>query len=154
MTDRQQTALFGLQSTCVLQSMNTILWADEKLWYGDTTEATVYEVSEREAWELSYVILFMWLLMDYKTNNTSITCVFLYGRDRLAVLQLCIMFCLDRTITHLAYRPLLPAGNKYLQQKWDKASYELHRRKVRKNAAFFGLWSDLITCYNCTPCIT
>ncbi|XP_042350718.1 uncharacterized protein CFAP97D2 [Plectropomus leopardus] len=37
-----------------------------------------------------------------------------------------------RTMTsHLAYQPLLPAGNKYLQQKWDKASYDLHRGKVK-----------------------
>ncbi|XP_018558189.2 uncharacterized protein cfap97d2 [Lates calcarifer] len=35
------------------------------------------------------------------------------------------------TMQHLAYQPLLPAGNKYLQQKWDKASYDLHRRKVK-----------------------
>uniref|UniRef100_A0A3B4X8P9 Uncharacterized protein n=1 Tax=Seriola lalandi dorsalis TaxID=1841481 RepID=A0A3B4X8P9_SERLL len=34
---------------------------------------------------------------------------------------------------HLAYQPLLPSGNKYLQQKWDMASYDLHRRKVRSN---------------------
>ncbi|CAN9497592.1 unnamed protein product [Ophioblennius macclurei] len=32
---------------------------------------------------------------------------------------------------HQAYQPLLPAGNKYLQQKWDKASYDLHRTKVK-----------------------
>ncbi|XP_045911011.1 sperm axonemal maintenance protein CFAP97D1 [Micropterus dolomieu] len=32
---------------------------------------------------------------------------------------------------HLAYQPLLPTGNKYLQQKWDKASYDLHRGKVK-----------------------
>uniref|UniRef100_A0A3B4U4R8 CFAP97 domain containing 2 n=1 Tax=Seriola dumerili TaxID=41447 RepID=A0A3B4U4R8_SERDU len=32
---------------------------------------------------------------------------------------------------HLAYQPLLPSGNKYLQQKWDMASYDLHRRKVK-----------------------
>uniref|UniRef100_A0A8D0CR11 CFAP97 domain containing 2 n=1 Tax=Sander lucioperca TaxID=283035 RepID=A0A8D0CR11_SANLU len=32
-------------------------------------------------------------------------------------------------MAHLAYQPLLPAGNKYLQQKWDKASYDLHRGK-------------------------
>uniref|UniRef100_A0A665VL79 Si:dkey-83m22.7 n=1 Tax=Echeneis naucrates TaxID=173247 RepID=A0A665VL79_ECHNA len=34
---------------------------------------------------------------------------------------------------HLLYQPLFPMGNKYLQQKWDKASYDLHRRKVRSN---------------------
>ncbi|XP_040913997.1 uncharacterized protein cfap97d2 isoform X2 [Toxotes jaculatrix] len=33
---------------------------------------------------------------------------------------------------HLAYQPLLPTGNKYLQQKWDKASYDLHRRKLEE----------------------
>ncbi|XP_070771087.1 sperm axonemal maintenance protein CFAP97D1 [Enoplosus armatus] len=32
---------------------------------------------------------------------------------------------------HLAYQPLLPTGNKYLQQKWDMASYDLHRGKVK-----------------------
>lgn len=30
----------------------------------------------------------------------------------------------------LVYQPLLPTGNKYLQQRWDKASYDMHRRKV------------------------
>ncbi|XP_059199521.1 sperm axonemal maintenance protein CFAP97D1 [Centropristis striata] len=34
-------------------------------------------------------------------------------------------------MAHLAYQPILPAGNKYLQQKWDQASYDLHRRKVK-----------------------
>ncbi|XP_033966417.1 sperm axonemal maintenance protein CFAP97D1 [Pseudochaenichthys georgianus] len=34
------------------------------------------------------------------------------------------------TIKHLAYQPLR-TRNKHLQQKWDKASYELHRGKVR-----------------------
>uniref|UniRef100_A0A3B4AEK8 Uncharacterized protein n=1 Tax=Periophthalmus magnuspinnatus TaxID=409849 RepID=A0A3B4AEK8_9GOBI len=32
---------------------------------------------------------------------------------------------------HQAYQPLLPAGNKYLQQKWDRASYDLHRHNVK-----------------------
>ncbi|KAF7658157.1 hypothetical protein LDENG_00016800 [Lucifuga dentata] len=32
---------------------------------------------------------------------------------------------------HLAYQPLLPTVSKYLQQKWDNESYELHRRKVK-----------------------
>ncbi|XP_026232805.1 uncharacterized protein CFAP97D1 [Anabas testudineus] len=35
------------------------------------------------------------------------------------------------TMQHRAYQPLLPASNKYLQQKWDKASYDLHRTKVK-----------------------
>ncbi|XP_042329939.1 uncharacterized protein LOC121934031 [Sceloporus undulatus] len=29
-----------------------------------------------------------------------------------------------------AYQPLLPTANRYLQEKWDKASYKKHRRKV------------------------
>ncbi|XP_044222430.1 sperm axonemal maintenance protein CFAP97D1 [Thunnus albacares] len=32
---------------------------------------------------------------------------------------------------HLAYQPLLPTVNKYLQQKWDQSSYDLHKRKVK-----------------------
>ncbi|XP_021452554.2 uncharacterized protein CFAP97D2 isoform X3 [Oncorhynchus mykiss] len=32
---------------------------------------------------------------------------------------------------HLLHQPLLLNGNKYLQQKWDKASYEMHLRKVK-----------------------
>lgn len=53
------------------------------------------------------------------------------GVERFAILHLCfLMFCLDRAMTHLAYQPLLPTGNKYLQQKWDTASYALHRGKV------------------------
>lgn len=55
------------------------------------------------------------------------------------VCTFCLMFCLDRTMmAHLAYQPLLPAGNKYLQQKWDKASYDLHRGKVRRKM-YFGV---------------
>uniref|UniRef100_A0A672I4U4 Si:dkey-83m22.7 n=1 Tax=Salarias fasciatus TaxID=181472 RepID=A0A672I4U4_SALFA len=42
---------------------------------------------------------------------------------------------------HQAYQPLLPAGNKYLQQKWDKASYDLHRRKVQSRSL----------CFECSP---
>ncbi|XP_077199780.1 uncharacterized protein CFAP97D2 [Paroedura picta] len=30
-----------------------------------------------------------------------------------------------------AYQPVLPCGNRYLQQKWDKAVYEEHRRKIQ-----------------------
>ncbi|XP_076021843.1 sperm axonemal maintenance protein CFAP97D1 [Genypterus blacodes] len=32
---------------------------------------------------------------------------------------------------HLAYQPVLPSVSKYLQQKWDNTSYEMHRRKVK-----------------------
>nr|XP_046216949.1 uncharacterized protein LOC124042858 isoform X2 [Oncorhynchus gorbuscha] len=32
---------------------------------------------------------------------------------------------------HLLYQPLFLNGNKCLQQKWDKASYEMHLRKVK-----------------------
>ncbi|XP_060091072.1 uncharacterized protein CFAP97D2 [Heteronotia binoei] len=32
---------------------------------------------------------------------------------------------------HRAYQPILPCGNKYLQQKWDKAVYEEHRKKIQ-----------------------
>ncbi|KAL0964101.1 hypothetical protein UPYG_G00318560 [Umbra pygmaea] len=32
---------------------------------------------------------------------------------------------------YLAYQPVLPTVNKYLQQKWDKASYEMHLQKVK-----------------------
>ncbi|XP_029315445.1 uncharacterized protein cfap97d2 [Cottoperca gobio] len=35
------------------------------------------------------------------------------------------------TMQHRAYQPLLPPENKYPQQKWDKASYDLHREKVK-----------------------
>ncbi|XP_043927929.1 uncharacterized protein CFAP97D2 [Protopterus annectens] len=31
---------------------------------------------------------------------------------------------------HRSYQPILPCGNKYLQQKWDKAYYDEHRKKV------------------------
>ncbi|XP_054642459.1 uncharacterized protein cfap97d2 [Dunckerocampus dactyliophorus] len=34
-------------------------------------------------------------------------------------------------LSHLAYQPVLPSGNKYLQQKWDPMSYDLHRRKLK-----------------------
>ncbi|XP_055492603.1 uncharacterized protein CFAP97D2-like [Leucoraja erinacea] len=32
---------------------------------------------------------------------------------------------------HRSYQPILPCGNKYLQQKWDHACYLEHRRKVQ-----------------------
>ncbi|XP_032879024.1 uncharacterized protein CFAP97D2 isoform X2 [Amblyraja radiata] len=31
---------------------------------------------------------------------------------------------------HRSYQPILPCGNKYLQQKWDHACYLEHRRKL------------------------
>lgn len=54
-------------------------------------------------------------------------------------------FLYRTTMQHLAYQPLLPAGNKYLQQKWDKASYDLHRRKVGSNMYLsFSLSSSFV----------
>ncbi|XP_067889022.1 sperm axonemal maintenance protein CFAP97D1-like [Heterodontus francisci] len=32
---------------------------------------------------------------------------------------------------HRAYQPILPSGSKYLQEKWDRACYHDHRRKVQ-----------------------
>ncbi|XP_034971614.2 uncharacterized protein CFAP97D2 isoform X2 [Zootoca vivipara] len=32
---------------------------------------------------------------------------------------------------HRSYQPILPCGSKYLQQKWDKAAYEEHKRKIQ-----------------------
>ncbi|XP_078512243.1 uncharacterized protein LOC144771860 [Lissotriton helveticus] len=32
---------------------------------------------------------------------------------------------------HRAFQPILPCGNKYLQQKWDKTYYDEHQRKVQ-----------------------
>ncbi|XP_053311115.1 uncharacterized protein CFAP97D2 [Spea bombifrons] len=32
---------------------------------------------------------------------------------------------------HRSYQPILPCGNKYLQQKWDQTYYDEHRRKVQ-----------------------
>ncbi|XP_041128455.1 sperm axonemal maintenance protein CFAP97D1-like [Polyodon spathula] len=32
---------------------------------------------------------------------------------------------------HRAYQPVLPCGNKYLQEKWDKTYYDEHRKKVK-----------------------
>lgn len=48
------------------------------------------------------------------------------------MLRQATLVCLNRAMSHLACRPLLPAGNKHLQQKWDEALYELHRMKVRE----------------------
>ncbi|XP_070799671.1 uncharacterized protein CFAP97D2 [Pituophis catenifer annectens] len=31
---------------------------------------------------------------------------------------------------HRAYQPILPCGSKYLQQKWDKTTYEEHKKKI------------------------
>nr|XP_060625652.1 uncharacterized protein CFAP97D2 [Anolis sagrei ordinatus] len=33
---------------------------------------------------------------------------------------------------HRAYQPILPCGNKYLQQKWDKVTYEEHVKKIQR----------------------
>ncbi|XP_048388298.1 uncharacterized protein CFAP97D2 isoform X3 [Stegostoma tigrinum] len=30
-----------------------------------------------------------------------------------------------------AYQPIVPTGSKYLQEKWDRACYHEHRRKVK-----------------------
>uniref|UniRef100_A0A672SQ54 Si:dkey-83m22.7 n=1 Tax=Sinocyclocheilus grahami TaxID=75366 RepID=A0A672SQ54_SINGR len=32
---------------------------------------------------------------------------------------------------HQAYQPILPCVNKYLQYRWDKNCYEMHRNKVK-----------------------
>ncbi|KAE8625537.1 hypothetical protein XENTR_v10006313 [Xenopus tropicalis] len=32
---------------------------------------------------------------------------------------------------HRSYQPILPCGNKYLQQKWDKTYYDEHKKKVQ-----------------------
>ncbi|XP_066497527.1 sperm axonemal maintenance protein CFAP97D1 [Hoplias malabaricus] len=32
---------------------------------------------------------------------------------------------------HQAYQPLQPCVNKYLQEKWDKSCYEMHRKRVQ-----------------------
>uniref|UniRef100_A0A8C5MZQ4 Cilia- and flagella-associated protein 97 n=1 Tax=Leptobrachium leishanense TaxID=445787 RepID=A0A8C5MZQ4_9ANUR len=36
----------------------------------------------------------------------------------------------EANMQHRAYQPILPCGNKYLQQKWDKTYYDEHKRKV------------------------
>ncbi|KAG9349578.1 hypothetical protein JZ751_028026 [Albula glossodonta] len=33
---------------------------------------------------------------------------------------------------HRAYQPILPCGNKYLQHKWDKSHYEMHKKKLEE----------------------
>ncbi|XP_053561428.1 uncharacterized protein CFAP97D2 [Bombina bombina] len=33
---------------------------------------------------------------------------------------------------HRSYQPILPCGNKYLQQKWDKTYYDEHKKKVQE----------------------
>ncbi|XP_047457301.1 uncharacterized protein cfap97d2 [Mugil cephalus] len=40
---------------------------------------------------------------------------------------------------NLAYQPVFPIGNKHLQPKWDKASYDLHRRKVKSAKATINM---------------
>ncbi|KAI4879246.1 hypothetical protein NFI96_012124 [Prochilodus magdalenae] len=36
---------------------------------------------------------------------------------------------------HQTYQPLLPCVNKYLQYKWDKSCYEMHRKRVQSAKA-------------------
>lgn len=37
----------------------------------------------------------------------------------------------DKVMQHQAYQPVLPSVNKYLQYRWDKSCYEMHRKKVK-----------------------
>ncbi|XP_061917711.1 sperm axonemal maintenance protein CFAP97D1-like isoform X2 [Entelurus aequoreus] len=61
-----------------------------------------------------------------KTNS------FLRGE---AMNTFCCRCNLQPTLTsmssHLAYQPLLPSGNKYLQKKWDQMCYDIHRTKLK-----------------------
>jgi hypothetical protein len=46
-----------------------------------------------------------------------------------------------------AYQPYRPAASRLLAKKWDDASFDLHRTKVRRASAFlfwlgFVVWSD------------
>lgn len=47
-----------------------------------------------------------------------------------------VYFLYRTTESYQSYQPLFPTKNKYLQQKWDKATYDLHRRKVSSNTGF------------------
>ncbi|XP_060910611.1 uncharacterized protein cfap97d2 [Labrus mixtus] len=40
---------------------------------------------------------------------------------------------------HLAYQPCPPSANKYLQFKWDKASYDAHREKVKSAKSMLNI---------------
>ena len=33
-------------------------------------------------------------------------------------------------MSHRAYQPILPTGNKLLQKRWDQTYYDEHRRQV------------------------
>ncbi len=44
----------------------------------------------------------------------------------------------SKTMQHQAYQPVLPCVNKYLQYKWDKNCYEMHRNKVKWQVAGLG----------------
>lgn len=37
----------------------------------------------------------------------------------------------SKIMQHQAYQPVLPCVNKYLQYRWDKNCYEMHRSKVK-----------------------
>lgn len=74
MTGRKQTAVSELQSTRTLQSTNTLLWADEELWYWDTEADTDCEVSHRGRGTglSSTVFTFLQFTVNHVTNAEMI----------------------------------------------------------------------------------
>lgn len=38
------------------------------------------------------------------------------------------------TMQHKAHQPLMPCASKYLQYRWDKGAYDIHKKKVRHSA--------------------
>ena len=104
---QKQTAVSELQSTWTLQSMNTLLWADEELWFWDT-RATM--TVRWEAWMLcSLLLTFMWLTLDHNANQnyTSGKCVcFIFGVWEHVLLLFCL--CVFLTGTQLSIWLTIP----------------------------------------------
>lgn len=48
------------------------------------------------------------------------------------------LFSLYRKLSlHPLAVPLRPTASKYLQEKWDKAAYDMHRKRVRRKVFDF-----------------
>lgn len=132
MTGRKQTVVSELQSTWRVSTW-THTWADEELWYWDTKPATDCEVSQRFPEGVSWHIVHFYVISPAPQHNNALLFFLLFcGSGGLVILLFCLIFLwLQDIMQHLAYQPLFPAGSKYLQQKWDQSSYDLHKRKVR-----------------------
>ncbi|KAL7865958.1 hypothetical protein SRHO_G00112050 [Serrasalmus rhombeus] len=59
--------------------------------------------------------------------------------------QVCVQcWSLNNSMQHQTYQPVLPCINKYLQYKWDKSCYEMHRKRVQSAKATINTTPPLV----------